>query len=340
MAIKSIVFFLHKAKWLSAKRLSALFMFVSILAFGLLSGCVSAETATGIFCTYNPATAAIEFSGGAGTSAAPWQIATDAELALMSERVNGSQHSSYGSDYYELIADVNLNCDGAPWSAYFGGVGFEPIGWSSTSQTAIASQTKRFTGKFDCASHTIYDLYVVNSNNTGNYLGLFGVIDAGAVITNCYIGGADVRGFRNIGGLVGYQAGGTVSGNSIDGGKSIITNYIYAVYSNAGILVGNVSGGDISNNTVVGFAETVVNAGGLAGVQTDGTIINNQVYDSVVAATTSNAGGLLGQQSGGDFHNNSVTNTLILGFTTTLNLDKLIGDKTGGTREAIIRKWV
>lgn len=51
-----------------------------------------------------------EFSGGTGTAEDPYQIADEAELSLMSERLNNDEsRNDYSNCYYVLTDDISLN---------------------------------------------------------------------------------------------------------------------------------------------------------------------------------------------------------------------------------------
>lgn len=90
------------------------------------------------------------FSGGSGTEADPYQVATLNEL----ESVRTCLDS-----YFIQTADI----DASATSAWNGGDGFSPIGDGTT----------QFGGTYDGDGHTIDGLSI---NQTGNYRGLFGYI--------------------------------------------------------------------------------------------------------------------------------------------------------------------
>lgn len=150
---------------------------------------------------------ATSFAGGTGSDADPYQIATGAQLAYLSERVNGGE--SYEDKQFVLTADLNL--DNRSWA---------PIGKDGSP----------FRGSLDGQEHTISKLSILD----GTQLGLFGVfegesirnlnmqkvkissntaegsgalaggIDNMATIENCHVRDVTIRGIIN-GGLVGFQ---------------------------------------------------------------------------------------------------------------------------------------
>lgn len=110
-------------------------------------------------------------------------INTAAELFAFANEVNNNDKS------YKIIrlgADIDLQ--NAAWT---------PIG-----QTGA----KQFAGVFDGNGHTIYNLNIDKTSETGEYYssGLFGWLN-GAVVKNLTIDGATVKGNHNVGVIAGYM---------------------------------------------------------------------------------------------------------------------------------------
>ncbi len=146
----------------------------------------------------------------------PGIIDNDMRLDLMSRLVNGdSVGTTYRNKHYKLSADLDMNnanalwgdgVNGRPWvSTDTGKNGFVPIGkvTNSTSGAPDQQRIRSFTGTLNCASNTISNLYISNTNSTslepnydGNILGLFAVIETGAVITNCTLVNANITGIE------------------------------------------------------------------------------------------------------------------------------------------------
>ncbi len=116
-------------------------------------------------------------------------IKTAEELAAFANDVNVN-----GNDYenatVELAADLDLmNID---WT---------PIGQTGATQ---------FRGVFDGKGHTIYNLTVDSSNETGAYYssGLFGWLEQGSpAVKNLTVDGADITGHHNVAVIAGYAYG-------------------------------------------------------------------------------------------------------------------------------------
>ncbi|HON21442.1 MAG TPA: hypothetical protein PLW70_08905, partial [Bacteroidales bacterium] len=104
---------------------------------------------------------------GDGTAQMPYQIENASQLAYMANEIN-SNADAYAGDYFELVADIDLN--GHNWA---------PIGNTSTNP---------FQGYFDGNNHFINDLNITVSGNNPQYIGLFGYISRGEV-SNVHITG-------------------------------------------------------------------------------------------------------------------------------------------------------
>ena len=119
--------------------------------------------------------------------------------------------------------------------------------------TPIGSYSNRYTGTFDGAGHTISGLKV---SSTGSYVGLFGYVDGGTV-KNLNLANVSVSGNDYVGGVVGINSQGTVTGcyhatgeiTSLRGGRIggiVGENYIGTVA--ACYWDSNLSSGTGSNN--------------------------------------------------------------------------------------------
>jgi filamentous hemagglutinin family protein len=205
----------------------------------------------------------------------------------------GSQGSTTGTDLQGMQGNLSgnyalgANIDASGTSSWNSNAGFTPIGNNSTNSAA-----SQFTGIFDGLRHTINNL-TINLPST-NGVGLFGYTGPGSVIRNVGLTGGIVNGANYVGGLVGYQNGGTISDSystgSVSGGN----------YGNVGGLVG-VNKGTISNSFATGSVTAVFGSsysGGLVGMNY-GTISNSYATGSVTAGGVgSYGGGLVGGSAG------------------------------------------
>ena len=138
--------------------------------------------------------AATAYAGGDGTSASPYLISTEAQLAYFSNQVNAG--TNYSGKYFKLTTDINLS--GKLWT---------PIG--ETDQSGYC-----FAGTFDGNGHVVASMdVVITGSGTDNVLaGLFGVVDTSGTIKNLGIKGeasatSTGSGYSLSGGLAGDNSG-------------------------------------------------------------------------------------------------------------------------------------
>lgn len=163
------------------------------------------------------------------------------------------------------------------WSGGEGDIGFTPLGDSNSP----------FTGKFDGNGHTITSLSTDLSYT--DYVGLFGYVFEG-LIKNVGLLDSSVRGFDNVGSLVGYNQNGTIESSYSTG--SVSGN------QNVGSLVGYNSNGAIDTSYSTGSVNGSFYVGGLVGYN-DGGAVRNSFSLANVISSGDYAGGLVGYNDGG-----------------------------------------
>jgi len=240
------------------------------------------------------------YSGGSGTQAYPYRIATAPDWqTLMNTSGDWDKH-------FILVNDVNL--------AEYAWMEFETIGkyygWND-------SNNEPFTGVFDGNDNAIWN-FTWNSDSR-NTIGLFGYVGSGGQIKDLTLQNVDVNavGGYDVGGLVGFNEG-TITyctmGGSVSGGASVgglvggnsfgtITNcYSSAAVSgdwNVGGLVGANDTGTITDCFYTGAISGNYNVGGLVGDNDTGTVTGCYSRGSVSGEGTSwNIGGLVGLSDG------------------------------------------
>ncbi len=240
---------------------------------------------------------------GDGTVDSPWEITNDFRLDLMRSAISDN-HSSYGSGYFILTADIDMGEPLAPWSegsTYTPATvdshpnGFIPIGRTATvTSSDLSDQSNQFKGHLDCQGYSISNLYFSNIDNTagenfgGSYVGLFGVLGDGAVITNCVLVNPKFTGYQYVGGLAGYISSSS-TGNVTITKSGIIGGSITAEREIVGGIAGIVeqeSGGSSTFSSI--FVAATVSAdnfvGGLLGSgSSDFTLQNSYFVGSVTA---------------------------------------------------------
>lgn len=93
----------------------------------------------------------------------------------------------------------------------------------NSNWTAIGTYGSYYTGTFDGADHTIYNLTIASS---ANYVGMFGAIDQGAKISNVNLQDAVISGSQRVAGLAGYVADGTIANCSFSGNLYAGSSYV------------------------------------------------------------------------------------------------------------------
>jgi len=188
------------------------------------------------------------FDPGDGTAANPFKVFNVATLQKV-----GTETTTGGwtlDAHYIVTADINLT-----------GVAFTPIG--SFSYTTPGTE---FVGTFNGNGKTITGLKIEDSSPTGQ--GLFGAISGStAEVKNLTLTGVTIgtTSVNNVGGLVGFNNGGTVENCNVSG--SIKGNY------NVGGVVGqNDNGGTVENCNASGSINGSYDMGGVVGNNASGTI--------------------------------------------------------------------
>jgi len=203
------------------------------------------------------------------------------------------------AENYTLANNINLASD----PIFSASVGFTPIGSSSTPFTGL------FNGNGDTLSNLAIDL------PSQSYVGLFGYVSGtGKGVENLALVSASVTGNDYVGGLVGYDSGGTVQNSSVAG--SVVSTGSGANY--VGGLVGDNDVGAIVEDSYETASVTgIANVGGVAG-QNYGTIENSYAAGSVTG-TGQDIGGLLGDNDVNSVVENSYATGAVSG-----------GDRVGG----------
>ncbi len=266
-------------------------------------------------------------AAGSGTEADPYQIATLENLywiAATDAVVPSPTQAIRCSKSYIQTADI----DASPTSTWFPNGSGVCYGWSP-----IGNEPNHFTGRYNGDYHTINGLYIYRfgPGYSGavligeDQIGLFGIINSGAVVSNVGLTNAVISGRSQVGVLVGKMMSGTVTNayttGSVTGLTNVggmvgwietgtITNAYSTVntlgYDYSGGLVGCVEGGTITNSYACG--EIFINSqkaavyhsagmpyptghyGGLAGINTSG-IFYNCFWDTQLARESRSEGG-------------------------------------------------
>jgi len=235
-----------------------------------------------------PAAHAAPYSGGSGTGFDPYRIST----------VQDWQRFAAGwldrEVYFILTADLDLD-----------GVSVAPIGEAGDP----------FGGVFDGQGHTIRNVHI--SRPDSDYVGVFGYMRSGAQIKRLGVADANIVGRDYVGGLVGYNQGGTaiacyatgeVRGRQFVGGlvgyehvSHRTIKFCYAAVSVTGVRYVGGLVGVCSGHVVDCYAEGPVNGeqyvGGLVGYNDASKVI--RCYSTGTPTGLASAGGLCGHAATG-----------------------------------------
>ena len=227
--------------------------------------------------------------GGLGTATHPYEIKTAAQLETFRDIVNGANRQVKDSDAHaKLMNDINLKDVCGPTLDSGQPVSWTPIGNIIDEE---APDSFGYTGTFNGDGHTISGLYIDDS--TANDQGLFGFVGRSGKVQNLSVSGS-VSGNNYVGGIVGYNNGGNVTGCTFSGSGSV-SGYWYVGgvvgYNNGGTVTGCIFSGSGSVSGVTGSDYV----GGVVG-DNRGTVENCHNTGSVKGSGNS-VGGVVGYNS-------------------------------------------
>ena len=222
-----------------------------------------------------------------GTANNPYKIFTATQLKNFATAVNdGGEKSAHA----KLMNDIDLSsvC-GAELS---NGTSWEPIG---------TSEEKAYTGTFNGQNFKISGLYIDSSDT--DYQGLFGYLgtsgDNKGTVQNLTVSG-NVSGGWHVGGVVGYNNGGTVTGCIFSGSGSVsVTGSYYVggvVGDNRGTVencynTGTVTGTDDYVGGVVGYSSGDISASAsVTNCYNTGAVSGGEDVGGVVGHNSSDVG--------------------------------------------------
>lgn len=229
--------------------------------------------------------------GGNGTEDKPWRIATVKDWMAL------SKSPDHWSQHFVLVGDLDFQ------DAKLTPLGEDP-------------QKQAFTGTFDGKGHTLRNASISSSNKSGT--GLFGTVGEGGTLKNITLEGFSVKGFDNVGALVGNLHKGNVencsstaevSGRINIGGligkqelstitKCSAAGKVTGISSATGGLLGLSggsswnSGGTISHSRAAAEVKGVRYVGGFIGSMQAGTLTHCSASGKVTGDT--HAGGFVG----------------------------------------------
>lgn len=227
---------------------------------------------------------ATAWTQGDGSEQNPFLIENEAQLSHLQQTVTAGE--TYQGKYFRMTADLDMGGKQMPSIGHYND-------YTTQENPELVRESKVFRGTFDGDFHTIDNLTIVSNNAEATLggLGLFAVSYPETRICNLTLGqGVTVEGseFDNVGGFVGYSAGGNVENCRILG-----------TVNGGGMNVGGIVGSVEESMTITGC----VNAGRLVGHSFAGGIVGyanlskiQNCYSSAVISCplASCVGGILG----------------------------------------------
>ena len=201
-----------------------------------------------------------------------YSISSAKELAKLATMTNNALVGT-GVEFV-LGADIDL-------SEYSNGEGWLSIGSNA-----------RFCAKFDGNGYVVSNLYIMNSFNKKEYLGLFGFCGRGCEIKNLGIEDVDITTIGATGALAGYVENVTISNCYVKRGK-------INGCGNAGGLFGHLAGSDNISLVTDCYSDVSVTstqyAGGISGLMGNAIVRNCSSYSIIKSLTKEGgAGGITG----------------------------------------------
>lgn len=226
-------------------------------------------------------------------------IATPAALQLMSLDLSAS---------YSLMTNIDMTSALAVGgNGYYGGL------WGAAGFVPVGNNGAQFTGSFNGQGHTITGL-TINRGST-DYVGLFGYA-ADATIANVVLSGGSITGNDNVGPLIGFMAGGSVT--SVSASATVATSS--TAEANTGGLIGTVYNGAVSDASATGNVTGAgYNVGGLVGSLVQGGTITRSFATGNVTGTSpgaGNIGGLVGGNGSSGGNGGTISQSYATGVVT------------------------
>ena len=204
-----------------------------------------------------------------------YQISNKLELYAFAKVVNRFEPSASAVLTKDIVVNTGvLKADGALNSGTF------------TDWTPIGNFSNKYTGKFDGQGHTVIGLYFNNTNT--DYVGLFGYLGSGGEIKNVGVIDSYFSGRESVGGVCGWNDGGTITGCYNTGAVSSSGYYVGGVcaVNKGGTIIGCYNTGTVSGVNGVGGV-CAVNNSTITGCYNTGEVIG-----------TTDVGGVCGFNSG------------------------------------------
>ena len=229
------------------------------------------------------------FSGGLGTQANPWEIATVADLEAMAEYVASMEDEDmhFRTDFYKQTANIDFN----------GGT------HSSIGNTNAAEPYSFFNGTYDGNGYKISNLVIANPNSNKAH-GFFGYLDGAAHIVNLKIENATLTSTTwNDGIIVGCVQS---TSTAVIENCSVTGTVVSAAEASVGGLVGKLMAGTMRGcsfqGSVSGTKSGKNGCGGIVGYSSGASCLIEDCHvlqGSTITGAANYVGGIVGQMDAG-----------------------------------------
>ena len=174
------------------------------------------------------------YGGGSGTAEEPCRISTVADWQeLIAASGDWDKH-------FVLVNDID-----------FGGANLTPVAPDTDPTEWYGFQGTAFTGLFDGNGHILGNAII--NRPGGDYVGLFGCVEAGGLISNLGVENISVTGRSCVGGLVGNNSAGAITSSYSTGDVSGNGYYVGGLVGyNRGTITACYSTGTVSGGDAVG----------------------------------------------------------------------------------------
>lgn len=219
------------------------------------------------------------------------------EISTASELIDFAAAFNTGSTYSGKTIMVTLMND----------IEFEP---TENNFTAIGTSSNKFLGTFDGGGHSISGIRIKQSDKS--YQGLFGCVGEGAVVKDVVLDDAQIIGFNAVGGIVGDNTKGTISGCIVTDNVTLSVTTGYDDANHQGGIAGNNSGSitNCKSSAVMTFEATKCGSvGGIVGyngANLNSGAIFNCISNAIITAKGSACayfGGIVGYNNSGEISN-------------------------------------
>ena len=212
-----------------------------------------------------------------------YQITNGGQLYWFAQLVNTSGNDAVIDAV--LVNDIVVN-EGTLSAA---SRAWTPIGYYNKSTDKVY-----YSGTFDGQGHTISGLYCVRPSNasSGDYIGLFGYVDTNGTVKNVGVLNSEFTGRTSVGGIVGNNYYGTITGCWNASKITGTSNVGGVVGNNAGSISQCYNTGAVTNTSSVG-----TKTGGVVGCSNEGSV--QDCYNTGAVTGQDQLGGIAGMITNG-----------------------------------------